>query len=162
MSALVLKPNKHLQVDSLSLPFPSIFLAGSIEMTKSEDWQSVVESELKDFDITIYNPRRDDWDSSWSQESDEFNRQVNWEMNALETCDLILMNFCQDTKSPISLLELGLHADDKKMVVVCPKEFWRSGNVEVVCARYNIPLFRTLEEGIFAVKSKLREKIELI
>jgi hypothetical protein len=138
-----------------------LFLAGSIEMGTAEDWQTKVELELKDFDITIFNPRRDDWDSSWSQESDQFNKQVNWEMNALEKSDVILMNFCKDTKSPISLLELGLYANKKNMIVVCPKEFWRSGNVEVVCARFNIPLFRTLDEGIFAVKSKLREKMNL-
>jgi hypothetical protein len=51
-----------------------------------------------------------------------------------------------NTKSPISLLELGLHATSKKLYVVCPDGFWRKGNVEMVCSVYDIPLFNTLEE----------------
>lgn len=39
----------------------SIFLAGSIEMGKAEDWQTSVENYFKDQeDYTILNPRRDD------------------------------------------------------------------------------------------------------
>lgn len=51
-----------------------------------------------------------------------------------------------NTKSPISLLELGLHANSKKLWVVCPDGFWRKGNVEVVCSLYDIPLFNSLDE----------------
>lgn len=157
--SIVLTPSLKSKYDEH--PYPSLFLAGSIEMGVAEKWQEVVIQELKDYDITIFNPRRDDWDSSWDDKGEQFNEQVNWELNALEQSDVILMNFCKDTKSPISLLELGLFADSRKMIVVCPQEFWRSGNVAVVCARFNIPLFRTLDEGIFAVKSKIKQKLNL-
>ena len=45
----------------------TVFLAGSIEMGKAVDWQTQIENELKDkLDgdtvVTLYNPRRDDWD----------------------------------------------------------------------------------------------------
>ena len=50
------------------------------------------------------------------------------------------------TKSPISLLELGLFAHSKKLLVVCPDGFWRKGNVEVVCSQYDIPLFDSIED----------------
>ena len=50
------------------------------------------------------------------------------------------------TKSPISLMELGLQAGSKKLLVVCPDGFWRKGNVEVVCSIYDIPLFNSLDD----------------
>lgn len=43
----------------------TIFLAGSIEMGKAENWQDKVVRLLKDKEVIIFNPRRDDWDSSW-------------------------------------------------------------------------------------------------
>jgi hypothetical protein len=138
----------------------SVFLAGSIEMGKAEDWQSETVKSLSDLEnIEIYNPRRDDWDSSWKQEESnpQFNHQVNWELNRLESVDIIFMNFCSGTQSPISLLELGRFADSGKMVVVCPRDFWRRGNVQIMCTRHGIPLFDTLEEGIGALRTKIYE-----
>jgi hypothetical protein len=137
---------------------PTIFLAGSIEMGSVEDWQATVVKRFENYQITFFNPRRDEWDSSWKQEQKEtkFNEQVNWEMNNLEDCDIIFLYFHPETKAPISLLELGLHAANGKMIVVCPDGFWRKGNVEIVCTRYNIPLFNTLEDGMGSLESKIR------
>jgi hypothetical protein len=78
-------------------------------------------------------------------------------MNNLEDCDIIFMYFDPGTKSPISLLELGLHADSGKMIVVCPDGFWRKGNVDIVCTRFNIPLFNSLDDGMGALESKIRQ-----
>jgi hypothetical protein len=137
---------------------PSIFLAGSIEMGKAEDWQVRIENEFSNDEVTIFNPRRDDWDSSWEQKATnpQFNYQVNWEMNRLEESDVIFLYFSPDTKSPISLLELGLHAAYSDMIVCCPDKFWRKGNVEIVCHRYGIPLHNTIEDGIAALKSRIQ------
>ena len=136
-----------------------IFLAGSIEMGVAEDWQAKVAKRFETHPVTFFNPRRDEWDSSWKQEQKEsnFNEQVNWEMNNREDCDIIFMYFDPETKSPISLLELGLHASDGKMIVVCPEGFWRKGNVEIVCTRFNIPLFNSLEDGMGSLESKIRQ-----
>ena len=138
---------------------PTIFLAGSIEMGVAEDWQDKVAKRFETHQATFFNPRRDEWDSSWKQDQKErnFNEQVNWEMNNLEDCDIIFMYFDPGTKSPISLLELGLHASDGKMIVVCPEGFWRKGNVEIVCTRFNIPLFDSLEDGMGSLESKIRQ-----
>jgi len=91
---------------------PSLFLAGSIEMGAAEDWQSRLITELRPVEGTIFNPRRDDWDSSWEQSINNrhFREQVEWELDALEAATLIAMYFAPGTKSPISLLELGLFA----------------------------------------------------
>lgn len=132
----------------------TIFLAGSIEMGKAENWQDKVVRLLKDEEnVIIFNPRRDDWDSSWEQSihHKQFREQVEWELKALEHADKILMYFDPKTKSPISLLELGLYARTGKLIVVCPEGFWRKGNVDIVCEKYGIEQVETIEE---AIKSK--------
>ena len=138
------------------LPFyRTIFLAGSIEMGAAENWQDKVKKLMENRRVCLFNPRRDDWDSSWTQsiENEQFVEQVSWELEAMERAETILMYFDPNTKSPISLLELGLWGNNRgnvpsKLRVVCPEGFWRKGNVDVVCARYQIPQFKTLEEAI--------------
>ncbi len=137
-----------------------IFLAGSIEMGAAENWQEVIEDTFRHkSDLVIFNPRRDDWDSSWVQKESngQFNYQVNWELDKLTEADIIFMYFAPDTKSPISLLELGLYADSKKMIVVCPDSFWRKGNVDIVCNRYDIPIYEALDKGIGALRTRLKD-----
>jgi hypothetical protein len=127
--------------------FKSVFLAGSIEMGKAIDWQTEMSDFFHKKNWNIFNPRRDDWDSSWEQNylNPQFSQQVNWELHALDVADLIIMYFDPSTKSPISLLELGLYANSGKLRVVCPDDFWRKGNVEIVCNKYDIPFYDTLE-----------------
>ena len=131
----------------------SVFLAGTIDNGKSADWQADVEVALADLDIAILNPRRNDWDSSWEQtiENEEFRVQVEWELDGLEQVDSILMYFAPNSLSPITLLELGLFARSKKVILISPSGFWRRGNLEVVANRFNIPLYDNLEEGISAL-----------
>ena len=130
----------------LASPHPWIFLAGSIEMGKAVDWQSEVAKALDPLPGTILNPRRDDWDSSWEQSIDnpQFKRQVSWELCAQECADLIGLYLAPGTKSPISLLELGLFYQ-RELVVCCPEGFWRKGNVDIVCERYCIKRASSLD-----------------
>jgi hypothetical protein len=107
---------------------------------------------------TILNPRRDDWDASWEQSinNPQFKEQVDWELLGLESCDYIFMYLSPETKSPISLLELGLFATKKNFICCCPKEFWRRGNVEIVCSYHsNIYFEESLESGIENLKFNL-------
>ena len=132
-----------------------IFLAGSIEMGAAEDWQGRIEKFLEDQKVTIYNPRRDDWDSSWTQEESnpQFNYQVNWEISKLIDSDVIFMYLSPETKSPISLLELGMFSREQKMIVCCPDGFWRKGNVEVFCTRFKIPMFDDFNKALGSLLS---------
>lgn len=129
---------------------PMVFLAGSIEMGKAEDWQTRITNAFNHSDVIILNPRRDDWDSSWVQSinNEKFKEQVDWELDMLDRCDTIVMYFDPKTMSPISLLELGLYADSGKLIVCCPEGFWRKGNVDIVCARKNIPMASNIDELI--------------
>jgi hypothetical protein len=142
--------------------FISVFLGGSIEMGLADPWQDRLVNEFKDADIRFLNPRRDDWDSSWVQEASnpQFSQQVNWELDALDYSDLIVFYFDPDTKSPITLMELGLYAASGKVIIVCcPDEFWRKGNVEIVCQRYGIKMVNNFDELVIELKNfaKIRQ-----
>lgn len=126
----------------------SIFLAGSIDMDKAVNWQKTCEEKLKGYNT--FNPRRASWDNSWKQEitNPEFKKQVDWELDSMEEADIIIMYLGSETLSPISLLELGLHASSGKIRLVVGKKFWRKGNVDIVAHRYNIKTYESLTDLI--------------
>lgn len=136
---------------------PMLFTAGSIDMGTAPDWQQHFAEQLIKHEGYILNPRRPDWDSTWEQKADSkpFREQVLWELNALEAATHIALYFSPDSKAPISLLELGLFAGSGKLKVCCPEGFWRKGNVDIVCDKFGIPQFKTLNELITAFKEEL-------
>ncbi len=140
-------------------PYPIVFLAGSIEMGAAEEWQKRLIAELEDAEVTctILNPRRNDWDSSWVQSKDnpQFRHQVEWELNGLEDASIIAMYLAPGTVSPISLLELGLHADEN-VLLCCPLGFARKGNVDIVANRRGIPVYETWSEWVDALVRDIR------
>lgn len=149
-----------------------VFLAGSIEMGAAENWQAKVTDALRELampELVIFNPRRDNWDGSWEQSitNPEFNEQVTWEMDQLDRATHLFFNFCKDTKSPITLLELGMMTryagypikhEGKSIVVNCPKEFWRRGNVEMVCHRFGIQLYSNINDAIAHLRTQLQHR----
>jgi hypothetical protein len=147
-----------------------LFLAGSIEMGAAAKWQDEVYEKIKHIpDVTAFNPRRDDWDSSWKQSicNAEFKNQVEWEQFYLVRADVIFFYFAPGTQSPITLLEFGQAVEmksntsrDVEIVVVCPDTFWRKGNIEVMCANRNIPLYNTLDDGVQCLVKTLESRNE--
>jgi hypothetical protein len=81
-----------------------------------------------------------------SKTDPNFREQVEWELTALEKADLIAMYFDPATKSPVSLLELGLFARTGKMIVCCPEGFWRKANVDIVCENYGVKQVESLDD----------------
>lgn len=144
--AKIIKPPHPIETEGK----PSVFLAGTIDNGQAADWQAEVENSLGDQDIVILNPRREQWDSSWAQTIDnpQFKEQVDWELMGLDRADAIFMYFASGSQSPITLLEFGLHAASGKVILVSPPGFWRRGNLEVVAARYQVPLFEEIEAGL--------------
>jgi hypothetical protein len=134
-----------------------VFLAGSIDMGAADHWQARAAAALADLAVDVLDPRRDEWDASWPQtiEHAGFRGQVEWELDGLERADVIAMWFAPASKSPITLLELGLFARTGKVVVGCPGGFWRRGNIEVVCARWTVPLVETWETFVETVRARL-------
>jgi hypothetical protein len=148
----------HTPPDPVMTDKPTIFLAGTIDMGVSEDWQTMVGEALSEHSVCLLNPRRASWDKSWKQDISEpnFRGQVQWEMDYQDEADLIVIYFASDSKSPITLLELGMATRyPEKVMVACEEDFWRRGNVQMVCERFDIPLFDTLDELIDNTKDFL-------
>ena len=135
----------------------SVFLAGSIDMGTADHWQARAAASFADLPVDILDPRRDEWDASWPQtiEHAGFRGQVEWELDGLERADVIAMWFAPASKAPITLLELGLHARSGRLVVGCPPGFWRRGNIEVVCARWHVPLVDAWDAFVAAIRACL-------
>lgn len=140
-----------------------VFLAGTIDNGDSENWQDMLIENLlfynmdeyddrdldEDFslgDLIIYNPRRENWDKNSNQE--EIEKQIVWEQEHLEDADIIIMNILPNSKSPISLLELGLYGQTGKMIVFCSNDFYRYTNVKLTCERYIIPLVNSNDSNV--------------
>jgi hypothetical protein len=152
-STVIYAPDRETQLKG-----KSVFLAGSIDLGHAEEWQQVVIDRFKDLEITIYNPRRLDWNRSWKQKKSfpPFAEQVNWELDMLEKADVIMMYFAPFSKSPISLLELGTFGThSNRMIVGCPDEFYRQGNVDIVCERYKIEMVDNFDKLVAAARKRL-------
>lgn len=141
-----------------------VFLSGSIEMGKAVDWQREVINALKDEDVIIFNPRRKDWDNSWKQtlQDPRFVEQVNWELQGLEMANLIAVHLEPNTMAPITLMEIGLYAKSypDKLIIHCPEGYWRKGNIDVLCQKYQIDQVESLEEMVNEIKTKNEWYIE--
>lgn len=136
----------------------SVFLCGSIDGNTAENWQERLTTELNDLDITVVNPRRDDWNNEWKEDisNSQFREQVEWELDSQDDVDVIPVYFDPKGKAPITLLELGLYADTGKMIVCCPTGYWKRGNVEIVCKRYGIPFYSDFKPFVSAVRKKVQ------
>lgn len=144
-----------------------IFLAGTIDDGRSEKWQNKLLSDMtfyhltkdseedlgtgcdfslgsdREQDIVVFNPRRDDWDDSWEDEKIE--EQIRWEQEKMDEADIIVMVLIDDSKSPISLLELGIYGPQGKLFVFCTDKFYRFLNVKLTCEKYWIDLYQTTD-----------------
>lgn len=138
-----------------------IFLAGTIDNGECEDWQYDLYCKLfmriepivistgevycnrKEYDINLYSPRRNNWNPESTIEDIE--NQIKWEQDKLDKADLIVMVLQDNSKSPISLLELGLYGPSGKLICFCTKNFYRYNNVKLTCEKYNIPLKETTD-----------------
>ena len=141
----MLRPHEELPAEvAEDRSFTRIFLAGTIDMGNSPDWQAETYERFSGMDgrYILFNPRQENWDASRPGEMDY---QVRWELDHLEEADMIVMYILGSSKSPISLLEMGLHAKSGKMSVICERDFYRHDNVRITCEYYNIPLYDDLD-----------------
>lgn len=149
-----------------------VFLAGTIDDGNSYDWQKEVITYLniahKYEDIVVANPRRDNWGKLEQSSRQE---QILWELDHLSKADIIFLNFLKDSKSPISLLEFGmlcnnlLNRSGQRLIIVCPKEFYRYENVRTTVEWYCqqdpllqnwIKLYNTVQPAYFGLSETIR------
>ena len=139
---------------------PKIFLSGSIDNGQAVDWQTRLCRACAELEVIFLNPRRPDWDSTWEpvKSNPLFREQVSWELDGLEQADLIVVYITADSKAPITLLELGLHARQPNLIVCCEEGFWRKGNVDIVCERYGIKQVEDFDELVELIQARIGGK----
>lgn len=162
---MIIKSPSPIFLNFLPKAESTIFLAGSIDNGEVENWQDVLSVNIEkrflslgsksNFSerINILNPRRENWSATTPNDitNGDFYHQIDWENQGLELADLIVFNFLPNSKSPITLLELGLYAGKKDLIICCPEGFYRKGNVDYIANKFKIPLvtdIKSLEHQI--------------
>jgi hypothetical protein len=90
---------------------------------------------LKDYNVTIYNPRRNNFDINNPKVSEE---QIKWEHKYLHEANILVFYFAQETLCPITLFELGAALErniyttfKQDIIVYCEPEYSRKFDVEL-------------------------------
>ncbi|RYX84588.1 hypothetical protein EON83_09570 [bacterium] len=87
----------------------SLFLAGGIGVgAVVPDWQSEFIERLADTQLTLFNPRRDDYPA---HDPNALRQQIEWEHRYLKAASAISFWFVAETLCPITLYELGAWAN---------------------------------------------------
>ncbi len=148
-NVIVKHPRENVKSDTTN--YVSVFLAGTIDNGASIDWQQNIVDKMRNFsgNFLLYNPRRSVWDAN---DKRELEYQINWELDHLEAADYILMNILGSSKSPVSLLELGIHIHSGKILLVCDPSYYRYDNVRITCKKYHVKIYHTIEEALQTIQ----------
>ncbi|KAI1768654.1 hypothetical protein GGR53DRAFT_384825 [Hypoxylon sp. FL1150] len=151
---VILAPSREVHTGVMT-----VFLAGTTTPTADRDWREILIESLADQPVTVINPYRSDWDSTWREEitCQPFREQVQWELDMQGSADIIVFYFHPSTDAPISLLELGLAAGTKKPIVVCPEGYKKRGNVLLVVEHYELEAVDNLEAVKQAIVNRLSD-----
>jgi len=149
----IITPQEEYKINNIK----AIFLAGTIDDGNSINWQKELIDKLSNtnLNIEIYNPRVSKWNPNATNADIEY--QIKWEQDHLDKADLIIMYLADNSKSPISLLELGLYASSKKLIVFCTDNFYRFVNVKLTCEKYNIELIQSTDINV--IINKIEQKL---
>lgn len=137
---------------------PILFLAGTIDNGNSYDWQSDLIKKLPNTifsEFTVCNPRRDEWDESWTNDDPRMIQQIKWELRGMELAKHIIFNFLPESDSIVTMLELGLRLkENKEISIICPKEYKRSQNIITTSRFYGRLCYHSMQEFIEKIKNK--------
>lgn len=162
MTEIILPPSRrHGDPNNLK-----VFLAGAIDMGNAILWQDdIIRTFNEDgIPVTFFNPRRADWDASWTQtlDSPQFVEQVNWELDFIERADILFMFFPGNSIAPISLLEFGLGIGlGLDVIIAAEPGYHRRGNLEVMCVREGIVLHTSIDSASWALEQEIFKKVAL-
>lgn len=105
----------------------SLFLAGTI--TGTSDWQHEMVDLLRNENLVILNPRRDNFPINQPNAAEE---QIRWEYRHLRKADAVSFWFARETLGPIVLYELGAWSTMQKPIFVgVHPEYLRKLDVEI-------------------------------
>lgn len=123
-----------------------LFLAGGI--SNCMDWQRPVVDSLIDTNLVLFNPRKNDFSYSRTNEY----RQIEWEAAHLDESDAILFWFPPETVCPITLFEYGKWLTSNKKLFV--------GTHPAYLKRLNLQVQTKLVRPEINIKSGLDELIQ--
>ncbi|KFA73907.1 hypothetical protein S40288_00868 [Stachybotrys chartarum IBT 40288] len=136
----------------------TLFLAGTTTAVDNVDWREKLSSSLAEHPITIFNPNRPDWGSTWREDVNfaPWREQVLWELDKQAKADLVVVYFHPATVAPISLLEFGLSAQvPGKVVAIAPEGYSKRGNVQLVCQKFGIDFLDNINNLHEVIVTKL-------
>ena len=157
---IIITPEEVINKEANKIGAKSVFLAGTIDSGNSLNWQDKTIIDLINLgvkDLEVYNPRREHWNPNPSKEDMEY--QIKWEQDHLDKANIIAMVLLDDSKSPISLLEIGLYAKTGKLIVFCTPNFYRWDNVRLTCKKYHIELVQDTHP--LGIANKIISKIKI-
>jgi hypothetical protein len=129
----------------------TLFLGGGI--SNCPDWQSEVVKAFEGENITLFNPRRDDFDISKKKES---KIQIKWEYKFLREAGAIMFWFPKETICPITLFELGGAIERRQPIFLgCHPDYQRRFDLEIQTSLliYPIKVHTSLNSLIKNIKS---------
>jgi len=142
--------NAEFQLRNLNDDKMLLFLAGSIDLELPGNWRKSVTSALEDY-FNFFDPTTLKYNSMKDAEWEE---HIKWELEAMKSSDLVLINFLENSASPISLVELGLNTMNNKLIVVCPDNFYKRKYIQVLCEYYSTPIFSALNTALAYIVEK--------
>ncbi len=136
MATVITAPEREPDTDVLK-----VFLAGAIDMGAAVDWQAQIIAMLGNIpQLILLNPRREAFTP------DTLDEQIEWELEALNRSDLVLMWFPANAKAPVAMFETGLFMQSGKLVVGAEPGFYRRRNLEMTCDYYDVKLWASLHD----------------
>ncbi len=131
----------------------SVFLAGGIGVgAVVPDWQSDLVERLADTDLTLLNPRRNDYPA---HDPNALREQIAWEHHHLKSARAVSFWFVRETLCPITLYELGAWANwrdasgnPKPILVGAHPEYMRRADlfIQLELARPEVEIVGSVEE----------------
>ena len=158
MSATVYKPAEYIGLNPRKI---AIFLGGSIELGTARDWQNELIQYLSNGKfadkLEILNPRRDDWDPTWSIDDpnhEQLAEQINWELYYQDKADVLVYNFSKGTVSPITLLELGTYSP-RNPIIHIEGGYKRHANVKITADHFGWEYHEDWEKFLTALDQRI-------
>lgn len=130
---------------------PRVFLAGTSEHFGESGWREGVVESLEKVGAVIVSPRPAGGCDYGAETELELENRKDWERQAMDSADYILFNFVPGRESSVSLMELGLYASTRKLVVSCPQGYSRLSSVRHTCRVSSVPLYSGLDDAVSRV-----------
>jgi hypothetical protein len=152
MAKIVIAPNEDYSIETINENC-KLFLAGGI--SNCPDWQEQLVNRLgKIPKLTVYNPRRDDFNKDTEME------QICWEHDKLAKADIIVFWFTNATNCPITLYELGKYSTtNKPMVIGIEEGYTRKSDViiQTSLARPDVDYYSDFANFTYAVMQAINK-----